>query len=297
VRSVASTNAQRRGSAPSRTPVAAQQVSELGKAPVRVLDAAGAQFTFYLQALIGLRRAAMHYRHEVVRLIAGITFGTGAMAVVGGTIVTVAFLTSFAGIELGLQGYSQLRGVGIEALSGFISAYINTRLAAPVIAGIALVATVGAGFTAQLGAMRVSEEIDALEVMSIHSVPYLVSTRMIAGAVSIVPLYGVALLASYAFTRIIVVTVYGQSSGAYSHYFTTFLIPADIVASFIKIICMAVVIMAICCYYGYTATGGPAGVGQAVGRAVRLSLIAVLFADMLLSFALYGAVDTLNISG
>lgn len=265
--------------------------------PGSVLDAAGAQFLFYVAALVGIRLALTRYRREVTRLIAGVTFGTGALAVIGGTIITVGFLTSFAGIELGLQGYSQLRGVGIEALSGFISAYINTRLAAPVIAGIALVATVGAGFTAQLGAMRVSEEIDALEVMSIHSIPYLVSTRIIAGFVAIIPLYAVALLASYAFTRLIVVVVYGQSSGAYGHYFGTFLIPTDIIYSFIIVLFQAAVIMAICCYYGYTAAGGPAGVGRAVGSAVRLSLIAVLFTDMLLSFALYGAVDTLNISG
>jgi phospholipid/cholesterol/gamma-HCH transport system permease protein len=271
--------------------------SGLGSAPLRALDTPGRQFLFYVSAVLGIRLALTRYVLEVRRLIAGVTFGTGALAVIGGTVVTVAFLTSFAGIELGLQGYSQLRGVGVEALSGFISAYINTRLAAPIIAGIALVATVGAGFTAQLGAMRVSEEIDALEVMSVHSVPYLVSTRIVAGLVAIVPLYAVALLASYALTRIVVVTVYGQSPGAYGHYFKTFLISSDIVASFVLVMFMAVVTMAVCCYYGYNAAGGPSGVGRAVGRAVRLSLVAVLFTDMLLSFALYGSVDTLHLSG
>src|SRR3546814_12883405 len=87
-------------------------------------------------------------------------------------------------------------------------------MAAPIIAVIALVSTVGAGFTAQLGAMRVSEEIDALEVMSVPPVPFLVSTRVVAGFIAIVPIYTVALLASYVFTRVIVVHVYGQSSGA-----------------------------------------------------------------------------------
>lgn len=275
----------------------ASATGRLGSAPLRALDTPGRQFLFYVSAVLGIRVAVTRYVLEVRRLIAGVTFGTGALAVIGGTVVTVAFLTSFAGIELGLQGYSQLRGVGVEALSGFISAYVNTRLAAPIIAGIALVATVGAGFTAQLGAMRVSEEIDALEVMSIHSVPYLVSTRIVAGLVAIVPLYAVALLASYALTRIVVVTVYGQSPGAYGHYFKTFLISSDIVASFVLVMFMAVVTMAVCCYYGYNATGGPSGVGRAVGRAVRLSLVAVLFTDMLLSFALYGSVDTLHISG
>jgi phospholipid/cholesterol/gamma-HCH transport system permease protein len=280
--------------------IRAGQVATLRRvatAPSRILLHSGEQVRFYVKALLGVPFALTKYPREVLRLISTVAFGSGAIALVGGTVVVVSFLTAFAGIELGLQGYSQLSNIGVEALSGFISAYINTRLAAPALAGIALTATVGAGFTAQLGAMRVSEEIDALEVMAIHSVQYLVSTRIIAGLVSIIPLYAVSLLASYAATRAVVTIGFGQSSGAYQHYFNTFLIPGDIVLSFVKVMCMAVVIMAVCCYYGYTAKGGPAGVGQAVGSAVRLSLISILFADMLLSFALYGTSHSLNITG
>lgn len=280
--------------------IRAQQLAALRRIitfPARTLFHSGEQFRFYLAALYGIPLALAKYRGEVLRLISTVAFGSGAIALVGGTVVVISFLTSFAGIELGLQGYSQLSNIGVEALSGFVSAYINTRLAAPILAGIALTATVGAGFTAQLGAMRVSEEIDALEVMSIRSVPYLVSTRIVAGLVSIIPLYAVSLLASYAATRLVVTVGFGQSSGAYEHYFNTFLIPADIVLSFVKVMCMSVVVMAVCCYYGYTASGGPAGVGKAVGSAVRLSLVVILFADLLLSFALYGTTNTLNISG
>ena len=265
--------------------------------PWAPLDALGDHVMFYLKAYANIPLAITRHRREILRLLAEVSFGSGALALIGGTVVTVGFLTSFAGIELGIQGYSQLSNLGVEALTGFISAYINTRLAAPIIAGIALVATVGAGFTAQLGAMRVSEEIDALEVMSVPSVVYLVSTRVVAGMVAIVPLYAVALLASYTCTRVIVTDVFGQSSGAYGHYFSTFLIPSDILASFVKVLIMSVVIMSVHCYYGFHATGGPAGVGRAVGHAVRLSLILVLFTDMLLSFALYGGHNTLHISG
>lgn len=272
-------------------------IKSIPKIPGRFTFAVGEQMSFYVQAFAGIPIALRKHRREVVRLVAAVGFGTGALAVIGGTVAVVAFLTGFAGIELGLQGYSQLGNIGVEALTGFISAYINTRLAAPAIAGIALTATVGAGFTAQLGAMRVSEEIDALEVMSIRSIPYLVSTRIIAGFAAIIPLYSVALLASYATTRAIVTLGFGQSPGAYGHYFETFLIPSDILISFVKVLIMAIVIMAISCYYGFNASGGPAGVGRAVGSAVRLSLVTVLFMDMLLSFALYGSTDTLNISG
>lgn len=265
--------------------------------PVRGLRRVGGQVEFYGRTWRQVPYAIGRYPKEILRLLAEVTLGTGAMVVIGGTVGAVVFLTSFAGIELGIQGFSQLSDIGVEALTGFVSAYINTRLVAPIVAGVGLVATVGAGFTAQLGAMRVSEEIDALEVMSVRPIAYLVSTRVVAAFLAIIPLYALALLASYAFTRLVVILVYGQSSGAYTHYFEAFLISSDIVASFIKVIMMAIVVIMIHCYYGFTASGGPAGVGRAVGRAVRLSLTSIAVTDMLLSLALYGSVDTLHISG
>ena len=264
---------------------------------LRAIDEFGRQIRFHVNAVAYIPYAVRHHKLEILRLLGEISFGSGALAVIGGTVVTVAFITSFAGIELGVQGYSQLSDIGVEALTGFVSAYINTRLVAPVIAGISLVATVGAGMTAQLGAMRVAEEIDALDVMSVKAVPFLVSTRIVAGFFAIIPLYAAALLASYFCTRGVVTVFFGQSAGAYDHYFAAFLVPSDIIASFIKVLIMAVVIMAIHTYYGYKATGGPAGVGVAVGHAVRLSLVAMLFTDMLLSFALYGATSSINFAG
>lgn len=267
------------------------------RGPAGLLDEVGTQVLFYGRAYGAVPLAVGRYRREVLRLLAEVAFGSGALAVIGGTVVIVGFLTSVAGIEIGLQGYSQLSSIGVEALSGFVSAYLNTRLVAPLIAGIALVATVGAGFTAQLGAMRVSEEIDALDVMAVPSLVFLVTTRIVAGFVAIVPLYTVALLSSYAFTRLIIVYVYGQSPGAYGHYFETFLIPSDIALSLVVVLAMSVVVMSVHTYCGYVASGGPAGVGRAVGRSVRLSLIGVLTTNLLVSVALYGPIDTVNISG
>ena len=261
------------------------------------LDLLGDQVQFYLRAFGLIPYAIRRYPREILRLLALVSFGRGALALIGGTVVTVAFLTTFVGIELGIQGYDQLSTIGVESLTGFVSAYVNTRLGAPFIAGIALIATVGAGFTAQLGAMRISEEIDALDVMAVQSIAYLVSTRIVAGIMAIVPLYSVGLLASYAGTRLIITGVYGQSGGSYDYYFMTFLIHRDIWASIATVAFGAVLIMGIHCYYGYTAAGGPAGVGRAVGRAVRLSLITVLSADLLLSLALYGGSNSLHIAG
>ena len=145
--------------------------------------------------------------------------------------------------------------------------------------------------------MRVSEEIDALEVMAVPSMAYLVTSRIIAGMVAILPLYAVGLICSYVGTRLIVTTVYRQSGGSYDHYFYSFLQSRDIIASFAIVLIGAVLSMSIHCYYGYFASGGPAGVGRAVGRAGRLSLIVVLSSDLVLSLAFYGASDTLHISG
>jgi phospholipid/cholesterol/gamma-HCH transport system permease protein len=185
----------------------------------------------------------------------------------------------------------------VEALTGFASAYFNVRLAAPLTSGIALAATIGAGATAQLGAMRINEEIDALEVMGIRSIAYLASTRLVAGVIVVIPLYCVAVLAAFASAKISTTVIYGQSTGVYDHYFNTFLYPMSLVWSFLLAVSMAVVIMLVHTYYGYTASGGPAGVGEAVGRAVRTSLVASGVLTVFISLAIYGQSGGFNLSG
>lgn len=248
----------------------------------------GRQTQFYGSTLRAIPDAVVHYKSEILCLIAQMSMGTGALALIGGTIVVVGFLTLSAGALVAVQGYNQLAGIGVEALTGFISAYVNVRIIAPVTAGIALSATIGAGATAQLGAMRISEEIDALEVMGIRSVAYLASTRVLTGVIVVIPLYCIAVLMSFLAARFGTTSVYGQSSGVYDHYFDTFLIPTDLLWSFVQAIVMAVVIMLVHTYYGYTATGGPAGVGEAVGRAVRASLVSAITVSLLVSLAVYG---------
>ncbi|HJT94990.1 MAG TPA: ABC transporter permease, partial [Mycobacterium sp.] len=233
----------------------------------------GAQTQFYFTTLRSTGDAFIRYKTETVRLIAQMSLGTGALAIIGGTIVIVGFLTMSTGALVAVRGYNQFADIGVEALTGFASAYFNVRLIAPLTAGIGLAATIGAGATAQLGAMRINEEIDALEVMGIRSIAYLASTRVLAGVVVVIPLYCVAVLMSFLAARFGTTAVYGQSTGVYDHYFNTFLNPIDIIWSFSLAIMMATVIMLVHTYYGFTASGGPAGVGEAVGRAVRTSLI------------------------
>ncbi|GAA2796238.1 ABC transporter permease [Saccharopolyspora taberi] len=257
----------------------------------------GDQLLFYLRALAAAPLAVSRYMREVVRLLAEVTFGSGGLAVIGGTIGVIVGLCVFTGVTVGLQGFSALNQIGISTLTGFMTAYFNTREIAPLVAGLALSATVGAGFTAQLGAMRISEEIDALEVMAVRSMPYLVTTRIVAGFVAVIPLYVIGLMTSYVASRQVTVWLFGQSGGTYDHYFSLFLPPIDVLWSFGKVLVFSVAVILTHCFYGYRASGGPAGVGVAVGRAVRTSIVLISVLDLLLSLAIWGANTTVKVAG
>ncbi|WP_319457097.1 MULTISPECIES: ABC transporter permease [unclassified Mycobacterium] len=256
----------------------------------------GLQMAFYTKSLAEMRNALVYYRIEILRLIAQMSLGSGALAVIGGTIVIVGFLTLSAGATVAVQGYNSLSGIGVEALTGFTSAYVNVRLVAPAVAGIGLAATIGAGATAQLGAMRINEEIDALEVMGVRSIAYLVSSRVMAGVIVVIPLYCVALLMAFIAARASTTFGYGQSTGVYDHYFNTFLRSTDVIWSFLEVVAMGAAIMLVHTYYGYTATGGPAGVGEAVGRAVRTSLVVSAFVIVSIALAVYGQSGNFNLA-
>ena len=263
----------------------------------KVFDDLGEQALFYAESVRYIPNALTRYRKETVRLIAEMTMGVGALAVIGGTVGVATFLTLASGGVLAVQGYSSLGNIGIEALTGFLSAFLNVRIIAPVVAGIAMAATIGAGTTAQLGAMRVAEEIDAVESMAVHSVSYLVSTRIVSGLITIIPLYSLSVLAAFFAARFTTVFVNGQSPGLYDHYFNTFLVPTDLLWSFLQAVVMSIAVMLVHTYYGYNASGGPVGVGIAVGQAVRTSLVVVVVITLLISLAVYGGSGNFNLSG
>ncbi|MFC1436114.1 MlaE family ABC transporter permease [Streptacidiphilus sp. N1-3] len=261
------------------------------------LDRPGEQLHFHIAALLWIPRTVRRYFREVLRLLAEVAFGSGGLSVVAGTVGVMIMMTLATGTVVGLQGYAALDQIGTAAYTGFVSAYFNTREIAPLVAGLALSATVGAGFTAQLGAMRINEEIDALEGMGVRSVPYLVTTRIVAGVVAVVPLYGVGLVSSYAASRTVTVLFNGQSSGTYDHYFGLFLSPTDVLLSFLKVVLFSVLIIMAHCAYGFRAQGGPAGVGVAVGRSVRAAVVLITVTDFFLSLALWGATTTVRVTG
>jgi phospholipid/cholesterol/gamma-HCH transport system permease protein len=271
---------------------------------VRVLEAVkagwmrlGEQARFFLTTLTSLVDVVVNYRGELLRQVAAMSLGTGSLAVIGGTVAVTTFLTMSTGGALASEGYNQLSNIGVEALTGFASAFANTRLVTPSTGAFAFAATIGAGATAQLGAMRINEEIDALEVMGIRPIAYLASTRVAAGVIVAVPLYCIALILGYLSGRVVTTAFYGQSGGVYTHYFNTFFIPADAIRSFVVSLAVVTSIMLIHTYYGFTASGGPAGVGEAVGRATRASLIVSVFVILFVTLALYGQTGDFNFAG
>ncbi len=257
----------------------------------------GMQAKFFGRTLSSIRYTVVHYQVELVRIIAQMGLGAGALIIIGGTVAIVGFLTVTTGALVAVQGYTDFSEIGVEALTGFASAFFNVRLIAPATTAVALSATIGAGATAQLGAMRINEEVDALEVMGVRSVAYLASTRVVAGFLVVIPLYCVGVIAAFWAARFGTTALYGQSTGVYDHYFRTFLNPTDLMWSFGQTIALSVMIMLVHTYYGYTASGGPAGVGEAVGRAVRTSLIVSAFVLVMLSLAVYGQSGNFNLAG
>ncbi|WP_070901882.1 MlaE family ABC transporter permease [Mycobacterium tuberculosis] len=280
----------------ARFPRAVANLRQYGGAAARGLDEAGQLTWFALTSIGQIAHALRYYRKETLRLIAQIGMGTGAMAVVGGTVAIVGFVTLSGSSLVAIQGFASLGNIGVEAFTGFFAALINVRIAGPVVTGVALAATVGAGATAELGAMRISEEIDALEVMGIKSISFLASTRIMAGLVVIIPLYALAMIMSFLSPQITTTVLYGQSNGTYEHYFQTFLRPDDVFWSFLEALIITAIVMVSHCYYGYAAGAGPVGVGEAVGRSMRFSLVSVQVVVLFAALALYGVDPNFNLT-
>ncbi len=257
----------------------------------------GEQTAFYVKALVSIREAVIKYKAEILRVLADMSLGVGALALIGGEVVVLGVLTASAAAIVGIFGYVQASSLGVGAIAGFFSAYANVRLQLPLIVANGLAATIGAGATAQIGAMRISEEIDALEVIGIRSIPYLVSTRVLGGLLVVPPLYCVTFVGSVLTTRTVVILAYHQGSGGFDHWFNTFLLPRDVLVSGLECTVQAVIVMLIHTYYGYTASGGPAGVGEAVGRAVRASIVVSITLTFVLSLVLYGKSGDFHLSG
>lgn len=270
---------------------------KLYQTPRDLLVLMGHQLTFLVRSIGAVPLAFKQYSKEIWRLLSDVTWGNGAIVVGGGTIGVIILLGVMGGATVGIEGYTALNLLGMSPVTGAISAFATTRELGPLLAAVAFTAQSGCRFTAQLGSMRISEEIDALESIAIRPMPYLVTTRMIAAVISIIPLYTVSLAANYLACQFMFQIQSGQGRGAYLSYFYQFILSKDMVYSVIKVVVFVLLTTFIQCYYGFFASGGPEGVGVAAGHAIRLSIIVLVFANLLLTLVFWGLSPGIRISG
>ncbi|OBK50421.1 MlaE family ABC transporter permease [Mycobacterium kubicae] len=256
-----------------------------GAAPIRRL---GHMLVFFVRALVAVPLALRQYHREFLRLLSNITWGNGSIVVGGGTAGVAVVLGMTVGALVGIEGYNFLDLLGLGPATGFVSSLVNTRELAPLMASLSFAMQGGCRFTAQLGSMRIAEEIDAMESIAIRPIPFLVTTRLIASVVATVPLYAACLAIGYLTTQMVVGISSGGSTGSYLHYFTLMLAGKDILYSLIKAVVFVWIASTIQCYYGFYATGGPEGVGVAAGHGMRASITVVIIVNMLLTMALWG---------
>lgn len=257
----------------------------------------GGMLLFTFQAVASIPIVVSRYRKEYLRLLGDVTFGSKALAVLASTVMVAGVLSAVVGVQLALEGYQGLDVIGLGPLAGYLSAFANTRELTPLLTGFGLAAQMGCRFTSELGAMAVTDEIAALEVMSVPSLAYLVTTRVMAALTVTIPLFLLALAGSYLATQLTVVAVAGQGSGTYLHYFQEFLAGRDIVLATVKVVVFAIFITTIHCYYGYNTSGGPEAVGKSTGRAIRASVVSIAVLDMLMTVLFWGTSSGIKITG
>jgi phospholipid/cholesterol/gamma-HCH transport system permease protein len=207
-------------------------------------------------------------------------------------------LVFIIGLQCGIEGAYFNRAVGAPAYAGVFAAWCDLRELVPYAFGYMMAAKVGTGIVAELGSMRISDEIDALEVMGISSMTFLCATRLLAAWLVLPFMYLAGIGAGFFASYLAVVEQIGEvSSGGYLLIFWMFQNPPDLIYSVIKAMAMATVIVLVGCYYGYTASGGPVGVGTATAKSMVLNIVLVHLIGMLGTQVFWGANPRAPIGG
>jgi phospholipid/cholesterol/gamma-HCH transport system permease protein len=217
--------------------------------------------------------------------------------ILGSTMViwSMAFIL---GLQCGIEGAYFNRSVGAPAYAGVFSAWCDLREIIPYAFGYMMSAKVGTGLVAEIGAMRITDEIDALEVMGISSMTFLCATRLLAAMMVLPFMYIAAVGAGFFASYLAVVQQIGEvSSGGFFLIFWMFQNPPDLLYSLIKAMSMALVIVLVGTYYGYTASGGPVGVGTATAKSMVVNTVMVHLVGMLGTQVFWGANPRAPIGG
>lgn len=268
-----------------------------GRALSNMVSEIGQVVVFTSKTIYLLPKTVRHYRQQTKKTMNSMAWGSGSVVVDGGVISLMFFLGIAVGAVVAIEAFMALDLLGFGPLTGIIGSFGNIRVIAPIITGIGFAAQAGCRMTAEIGAMRISEEIDATESMGLQAIPFVVGTRLIGGMLVVLPGYLMALVISFFTGGLIVKSFHGQPPGTYDHYFSQFLSIPDLLASVLKALTFCAVVTIIHCYYGYFASGGPAGVGSASGRAIRASLVAIVVLNFTMTVAIWGLSPLLQFKG
>nr|WP_233532172.1 ABC transporter permease [Antrihabitans sp. YC2-6] len=248
--------------------------------------------TFYY-----LPKTIKMYRRQTTKTMNEMAWGNGSLVVDGGVISLMFFLGVAVGAVVAIEAFMALDLLGFGPLTGIIGSFGNIRVIAPIVTGIGFAAQAGCRMTAEIGSMRISEEIDATESMGLQAIPFVVGTRLIGGMLVVLPGYLMALVVAFFTGGIVVKVFHAQPPGTYDHYFAQFINVPDLAASVLKALVFCAVVTIIHCYYGFFASGGPAGVGSASGRAIRASLVAIVVLNFVMTVAIWGLSPLLIFKG
>jgi phospholipid/cholesterol/gamma-HCH transport system permease protein len=244
----------------------------------------------------GLRVAGLVYSGRVFRFF-GESLRQAGILIFGSALIIWAFVF-ILGLQCGLQGAYFIRSIGAPSQAGVFAAYCDLREGLPYAFGYILAAKVGTGIVAEIGAMRISDEVDALEVMGIQPLTFLCATRLLGAWIALPFLYLVGIVVIYGASYISVVNQVGDvSSGGYLLIFWMYQNPPDLIFSVIKGMAMATVIVLVGCYYGYTASGGPVGVGTATAKSMVLNTVMVHLVGMVGTQIFWGSNPRAPIGG
>jgi phospholipid/cholesterol/gamma-HCH transport system permease protein len=269
-------------------PAGTRPLLDAAGAVALIVAKAGHMLHFFGRILATIPVTLGRYRKEFLRNLSDIAWGNGSIVVGGGTVGVALVLGVTAGALLAIEGYNTLNLLGLGPAAGLLSSWGSTRELVPIMIALAFTTQAGCRFTAQLGAMRIAEEIDAMDAMAIKPIPYLVTTRVLASVIATVPLFLACLAVAYVTAQIVVGVIADTSPGTYLHYFALFSSARDVVFATIKAVIFVFVGSAIQCYYGYFASGGPEGVGVAAGHALRASITVIIILNALLTMAMWG---------
>ncbi|MDX6624853.1 MAG: phospholipid/cholesterol/gamma-HCH transport system permease protein [Solirubrobacterales bacterium] len=247
-------------------------------------------------AKFGTRVAGLVYSGRAFRFF-GESIRQAGILILGSALIIWAFVF-ILGLQCGIQGAYFFRAQGVPSYAGLFAAFCDLREALPYAFGYILSAKVGTGIVAEIGAMRISDEIDALEVMGVPPMSFLCATRLLGAWMALPFIYLVGIGIMYAASYLAVVEqVADVSAGGYELIFWMFQDPTDLMFSLIKGMVMATVIVLVGCYYGYTASGGPVGVGTATAKSMVFNIVAVHILGMLGTLVFWGANPRMPIGG